>query len=111
MKQKSKAEMEYLVNPRPDLGEDSELWARLLLKAYVIDSGNREGLFWALHGMRCVGARLRLGKSTAIMEAGQVAAPEYEAWKRQYLEPHRETLLRLLREIAATAPRGDMVEG
>lgn len=100
MKRPSNDKVQYLVNPRPDLIEDVELWARLLLKAYPIDGAKSDGLFAALHGMRCAGARLRLGQTTAILSSPEdFGQDEWAEWKAKYLEPHRETLLRLLKEL------------
>lgn len=100
MKPLSNDKVQYLVNPRPDLIEDVDLWARLLLKAYPIDGSKSDGLFAALHGMRCAGARLRLGQTTAILSSPEdFGQDEWACWKQEHLEPHRETLLRLLKEL------------
>ncbi len=101
MKHLNNESVAALINPRPDLIEDADLWARLLLKAYPIDGEDPEGLFWILHGLRCVGARLRLGATTAVLEPGEISAEAYAAYKAQYLEPHRPKLLQLLREVGS----------
>lgn len=102
MRHKSREEMQYLVNPRPDLTEGADLWARLLLKAYPLDGDNPKGLFWALHGLRCLGASLRVGKSTLLLGRGQIEEAEYARLRAQYLVPHAAALTRLLAELAST---------
>lgn len=96
MRRVSSEEMAYLTNPRPDLVEDADLWARLLLKAYPIDGNNPHGLFWALHGLRCCGARLRVGATSLILERGEMAEDEYARLRAQYLVPRAGQLKRLL---------------
>jgi hypothetical protein len=91
---------EAWADPRPDLYADSSLWARLLRAAYALDSDDPDGLFWALHGFRCYGASLRLGEHTAILGPGEIDPADYAAWKRRYLEPHREALVCLLARLA-----------
>lgn len=104
MKKISDAEVQHMMNPRPDLTEDVDLWARLLLKAYALDGQIRNGLFWTLHGFRCLGAHLRMGKSSAILEKGEISEQEYAALKAKWLEPFREQLIKLLAELAVAVP-------
>ena len=94
--------MQYLVGPRPDLASDADLWARLLLKAYPLDGHDPSGLFWALHGLRCCGARLRVGATSLILERGEIAEDEYARLRAQHLVPHAGTLKRLLAEVASS---------
>jgi len=93
--------MQYLVNPRPDL-EGADLWARLLLKAYPYDGGNPEGLFWVLHGLRCCGARLCVGKSSLLLSRGELDEDEYARLRAKYLVPHAAQLRQMLAELATT---------
>jgi hypothetical protein len=101
----SDEEVRQFVNPRPDLTEDAELWARLLLKAYAEDGQIKNGLAWNLHGFRCMGAHLRLGAKTVILERGEISEAEYQAWKAQWLEPFRERLVRILAELFVATKR------
>ncbi len=94
----------HLVNPRPDLAEDAELWARLLLKAWPIDNADPDGLFWALHGLRCLGAQLVMLQGTAKLQPGEIPAEQYAADRARYLVPHAAELRRLLAEIAMPVP-------
>jgi hypothetical protein len=108
----------WLTDPRPDLAEDSLFWRRLLLAAFATDGERADGLFGALHGARCCGARLeRSGRGfrlTAPVDGdGPVSylepAPEtgeLSTWaddRRGWLLPHREVLTGLLRGPGETA--------
>ena len=95
-----KADIECLINPRPDLTEDVDLWARLLVKAYQYDGRKENGLFDALHSFRCAGCRLRMGRTTAIIEPGDMTPDEYAECKAQWLQPHAEKLRELLKGLA-----------
>lgn len=86
-------------DPRPELAEDTNLWRRLLFAAYV-EGHDPDSLFWILQGLRCYGAALRLGKSTAILEHGEIDAAEYAQWRAQYLAPKAGELRPLLAELA-----------
>ena len=88
-------------DPRPELAEDDRLWKRLLFAAYVEDGQDSDGLFGALRGLRCHGAALRLGKSTAILGPGEIDPAKYADWRRQYLVPHGAELRGLLAELGA----------
>jgi hypothetical protein len=48
----------YLYDPRPDLTADSRDWQALLELAFLLDGEEADGLFGALHGVRCCGAQL-----------------------------------------------------
>ncbi len=82
--------------PRPDLVADSPHWCRLLGLAYDQDGDDGNGVFGALHGIRCMGARLiRKG-------AGWVIRGEYDGYdadRRNWLLPHRAPLTQLLTEL------------
>ncbi|MHB0858428.1 MAG: hypothetical protein ACYC5M_12750 [Anaerolineae bacterium] len=88
----------HYLNPRPDLAQDQPLWASLLSAAYRKDGPNPEGLFWALQGLRCLGARLRVGRHTLLLERGEQDEATYHANRTRYLLPHAEVLRTLLVE-------------
>ncbi|MHB0858824.1 MAG: hypothetical protein ACYC5M_14810 [Anaerolineae bacterium] len=88
----------HYLNPRPDLAEDQPLWASLLSAAYRMDGQDPEGLFWALKGLRCLGARLRVGRHTLLLERGEQDEATYLAHRSRYLLPHAEILCALLVE-------------
>lgn len=93
----------WTTGPRPDLVEDSSLWARLLSLAYSIDGGDPYGMFQALHCLRCEGARLQVAQDTAVLDPGEWAPEEYVDVWGQYLAPHSGELTRLLCELATVA--------
>jgi hypothetical protein len=89
-------------DPRPDLVDDSELWAALLELA-----GYRSGeLFGALHGMRCMGTRIRRASKGYVYilrpdidPTGCLAWETEEQYKEardKWLKPHSEILKELL---------------
>ena len=91
--------MSAIDDPRPDLYQDSSLWQRLLTAAQALDGDEPDGLYRALDGFRCCGARLRLGRATAVLLPGDIGQAEYSTWRREYLQAHAETLTRLLRDL------------
>lgn len=82
-------------DPRPDLAGDSPLWGRLLSLAYHDNGDEPEGLFWALHGLRCCGARLTAADGRVRLEAGELG-PEYAELRGRWLVRHAGGLTRLL---------------
>lgn len=103
----------WALNPRPDLTEDADRWRRLLAAAALSDT---PGIYGALHGVRCCGARLvRNGTGYRIAAPGPDDGPlsyhepdpetgevvTWEADREDWLVPHREELVRLLRGLDA----------
>ena len=88
----------WLADPRPDLG-DGPLYGRLLALAWALDGHDPAGLFGALHGLRCLGARTGRDVGRARLLAGEIPAPEYAALRRRYLLPRADDLRRLLGEL------------
>lgn len=84
-------------DPRPDLAEDGDLWRTLLFGAYV-GGHDPDSVFWTLQGFRCMGASLRMGRKTLILQRGEIDPAEYASWKAQYLEPNAAELKNLLAE-------------
>jgi hypothetical protein len=54
----------------------------------------------SLHGLRCYGAGLSVGRTTWRLERGEIGAADYAAWRAQYLAPHAEALTGLLAGMA-----------
>lgn len=90
-------------DPRPDLA-DSALWSDLLRRAYALDGDEPEGLFGALHGLRCCGARLEATATSYRLRPDGDAWEDEKAWEAdtaRWLEPHRPALVELLRSLRA----------
>lgn len=97
-------------DPREDLEDDALEWGRLLRLAYERDGHDPQGLFMALHGLRCLGARLRWqdgvrGRYLALQRGAELEAAEYAAARQRYLAPHAETIKALFAQIAAEYSR------
>ena len=111
-------------DPRPDLPEDGSLWSILLTVAHEASPD----LYGALHGLRCIGTRLERSKQwglvlkpilpgdkvtgygnvgpggemlTAVPDSitGWASMEDYRAVAQEYLRPHHDLLLGLLRKI------------
>lgn len=88
-------------DPRPDLTEDSALWDKLLMHTRAIDGNDPNGLYGALDGIRCCGARLYLDGDTLKIDGSECSAPDgrtYVGLRQQYLIKHADKLRRILRE-------------
>jgi hypothetical protein len=96
----SPADVEHLgwvADPRwHDLPEDTHLWLGLLAAARALDGDAPLGLFGALHGLRCLGARLHPTRTGVRLLAGEMKRDEYLDLREEYLLPHAVTLRRLL---------------
>lgn len=91
-------------DPRPELTRDTPRWRRLLAVAFLVDGDHPEGLFGALHGLRCLGARLVASGSTE--QGCRLLPPEgydtrqWQADRQCWLLPHEEILMPLLAGLA-----------
>lgn len=96
-------------DPRPDLTADRARWWLVLEAAYRLDGQDPAGLYGALFGLRCCGARLELAnpKDYSLQPEGpaptyrlvrgeELSEAEYADLRQRYLVPHREALTRLL---------------
>lgn len=97
-----------ITDPRPDLTEDSILWATFLTLA----ARESQQLFEALHGFRCCGTRL-VQATSGTLAGMYVLRPdidptganawtsqeEYETWKAKYLKPLEPQLLKVLKQF------------
>lgn len=96
----SLADMEclgWVADPRwHDLPEDTHLWLALLAAARTLDGEAPLSVFGALHGLRCMGARLHPAGTGLRLQPGEIHRDEYLQWREQYLVPHADTLRRLL---------------
>jgi hypothetical protein len=102
----------YLYDPRPDLAADTHAWQALLELAFLLDGEAPDGLFGALHGVRCCGARLIPADGTRQSGAGYRMAPgdDYlggaRAWatdRQRWLVPAADVLTPVLRGLRAGA--------
>ena len=90
-----------LVDPRPDLVEDSELWTRFL---HLAEDENKK-LTGALHGFRCQGTRIVQGKKGYLLRPeldpskGWKSRQEYEKERDKWLMPHIDVIAELLKKL------------
>jgi hypothetical protein len=98
----------WVTDPRPDLAEDSALWALLLEWAYDLDGDNPAGAFGALRAIRCLGARLVHGPRGLKIEPGEWGSEaRWPAEREWLLVPHTKNIKRLLADAGAVdAPPG-----
>ncbi len=95
------SELKPLTDPRPDLVEDSALWVRFLELAGEKD----KQLAGTLHGFRCQGTRIVLGRSGYVLrpeldpEKGWNSQQEYERMREKWLKPHIEKIAQLLKKL------------
>ena len=95
-------------DPRPELQEDSSLW-RILLE---VSHEANPNLYGALHGLRCIGTRLERSKQWGLVLkpilpgigigeniTGWKDKEDYRAVAQEYLRPHHDLLLGLLKKI------------
>lgn len=86
-----------MVDPRPDLQQDSSLWSAVLVAA--ADDPVLQGL---LHGLRCGGARLeRRGNGTLKLDY----RPLLDTWQEEHLltdwlMPNRNKIAQVFRQAA-----------
>lgn len=90
-------------DPRPELADDSALWVELLGLAYDVDGDRSDGLFGALHGLRCLGAGLAVGNGRVKLVHGEMDPGEYDGDREHYLVPHTARLVELLGQMQVTA--------
>lgn len=101
-------------DPRPDLAADRSRWWLLLEAAYRLDGQDPEGLYGALFGLRCCGARLELANPETwgarpedppptyrLVRGEELSEAAYAELRQRYLVPHREALTRLLSASSA----------
>lgn len=86
-------------DPRPDRVEDAGLWHRLFTLAQG-DEGAPDGLYGVLRGFRSLGAQLVRYSRGVRLQAGEIDEVEYADLRFTWLEPHRDKLLVLLRQVA-----------
>ncbi len=99
----------FTCDPRPEL-PDTSLWEGVLALTYEIDGGNTNGLFGALHGLRCLGAQLVETDAGIGLVAGERSG-EFAALQAAYLAPHAAALTAVFARIARTQPSRASREG
>jgi hypothetical protein len=95
----------YFVDPRDDSPDDAALWEQLFRLAYELDGGvpGASELVGTLRGMRALGARLeRAGPSYRIVPGPDLDPAEFAHVRRQWLDPHRARIARLLAKLPLT---------
>ena len=88
---------------RPDLKEDHHLWEWIIREAQKVNMD----LAGVLDGLRCGGTRLKKVKGQWVLRpdvdpTGKVAwesVEEYEKMRDEYLMPHKERMVKLLRKM------------
>lgn len=93
-----------ILDPRPEMTDDSELWTRLF-KIMTRLGMNKTQLYGTLHGFRCMGTRIIPGKSGGYVLRGDVDPEgrkafylgEYEELRDKYLKPHVKSITELMR--------------
>jgi hypothetical protein len=85
-------------DPRPDLAKDSADWLRLIRLAFQRDGTDPAGVFDALFGIRCCGARLERasGKWRIKPPPDQLSPGEWEELRTSWLVPHQKAIAELL---------------
>ena len=105
-------------DPRLDLEGDGALWRNLLTTAFLLDGEEPDGLYGALHGLRCSGARLvPNGKGCRLLPPAAGDGPlsylvdyldnslpgdpaaRWEEDRQAWLVPHADVLIPLLRGL------------
>ena len=94
-----------MVGPGPDLADDHDRWLALLEAAYRHDGEDPNGVYGALNGVRCCGARLA---SQSQGEAGaarvswrtlpgvEISQAQWQALPTRWLLPHTAAIRALL---------------
>lgn len=96
------------IDPRADKVIDHRYWEDILWNAWQFT----KPFYQELHGIRCGGAELTLTRESFRLLPGEWSPAEWEEIKRQYLDPIKHDLIRLLRltrfgkVTEATLPEG-----
>jgi len=81
-------------DPRKDLKSDSEYWQAVLKEAEKQD----KKVYSNLHGLRCVGCKLKLSKGKLKLIPGEAIGRHWQSkaeWKQarqEYLIPYKDTI-------------------
>ena len=91
---------QWAADPRPDITADSAWWERLLGMAYDQDGDDPDGLFGALHGLRCGGAKLLpVPPDKTRLSRGEWDADEYAQLRDHWLLARGARLTDLLGRV------------
>lgn len=90
--------MTNAIDPRDDLEDDDPGWRDLLV--LVWDGGVANGIWQALNGLRCMGARLEASpKGGARLVTGYMEPGEYNQLRDRWLRPFRDDLIDALQRV------------
>jgi predicted component of type VI protein secretion system len=76
-----------ILDPRPDLTDDSNRWERLLTLAYQLPETDMDGVYGTLLGFRCMGARIFQINGRFQITHGEIDAEQYKRDRETYLVP------------------------
>lgn len=76
-----------ILDPRPDLADDSARWERLLTMAYQLPEEDMDGVYGTLLGFRCMGARIFTVNGKPTITHGEIDPEEYKRDRETYLLP------------------------
>ena len=89
-----------ILDPRPELGDDSHRWEKLLTLAYALPEETMENsLYGALLGLRCMGAKILPINGGLMITHGEMDPDSYRRDRETYLMPHKADLARLMGEL------------
>ncbi len=98
----------WLTDPRRDLQADSWLWEQVLLAAYAESSDEPDTVWASLHGLRCLGARLKptnnSGRGVRLVTEG---IDDYARLRERYLMPFADSIKRIMAGVY-TKPKGTL---
>ena len=96
------------IDPRSDLTHDSIPWIIILTATKGIDGDKPDGLYGALHGMRCMATKLAWERNPdtqvyqwRLIKSDEVSNEEWADWRRRYLFHHVAMLTKFLTHIPA----------
>lgn len=89
----------YWYDPRPDLTGDTVSWQVVLELAFALDGEAASGVFGALHGMRCNGARIVQAGSRHRLASGEAYEGEWAEDCARWLVRYREPIAALLKAV------------
>lgn len=95
-------QLNLLADPRPDIYEDTALWARLLPNVAQLEGSARHdcrSLLGALRGMRCYGCRLVREDKRARLVPGDMEPEDYAKKRELWLRSHAALLRAALTEL------------
>ena len=96
-------------DPRPDLVADHSRWWLVLAAAWRLDGQDPDGVYGALSGLRCCGARLEIAgpanwslqpegppPTWKLTRGEEMTEEQYQGYRQTYLVPHTAAIRKLL---------------